>query len=58
MRRPRRGLYTLGDLLPSVDKKLRQALRVEVFTGVDTAGAPIYKTVSLAPFFEELTRIA
>ena len=55
---PRRGLYTLGDLLPSLDKKLRQALRVEVFTGADTAGAPIYKTVSLTPFFEELSRIA
>jgi hypothetical protein len=57
---PRRhgGLYTLGDLLPAVDKKLRQALRIEVLTGKDTAGAPIYRTVSLTPFLDELTRIA
>lgn len=57
---PRRsgGLYTLGDLLPAVDKKLRQAIRIDVFTGEDAAGTPIYKTVSLTPFLDELTRIA
>jgi hypothetical protein len=57
---PRRagGLYTLGDLLPAVDKKLRQALRIEVLTDNDAAGTPIYKTVSLTPLLDELTRIA
>lgn len=55
-RRPN-GLYTLGDLLPSVGKKLRDALKVEVLTGLDAAGAPIYKTTSLTPILEELIRI-
>lgn len=57
---PRRpgGLYTLGDLLPAVDKKLRLALAVEVLTGTDASGAPVYSTVQLAPYIEELTRIA
>jgi hypothetical protein len=57
---PRRhgGLFTLGDLLPAVDKKLRQALRIEVLTGKDASGEPTYKTVSLTPLLDELTRIA
>lgn len=57
---PRRasGLYTLGDLLPSVSKKLRDALKVEILTGNDTGGAPIYKTTSLTPILEELVRVA
>jgi energy-coupling factor transporter ATP-binding protein EcfA2 len=57
---PRRpgGLYTLGDLLPSIDKKLRQALQVEVLTGQDAAGAPTYQTKSLTPILDELIRIA
>src|SRR5439155_20741494 len=40
---PRRpgGLYTLGDLLPCINKKLRQALLVEVMTK-DAAGAVSY----------------
>ena len=56
---PRRpgGLYTLGDLLPAIDKKLRNALTVEV--GVkDAAGAISYTTVKLTPILEELIRIA
>jgi energy-coupling factor transporter ATP-binding protein EcfA2 len=57
---PRRpgGVYTLGDLLPAVDKKLRQALRIEALTSKDSTGTPIYKTVSLTPLLEELARIA
>jgi hypothetical protein len=57
---PRRanGLYTLGDLLPSVDKKLRQALKVEVLTGKDETGAMTYQTINLAPMLDELNRIA
>ncbi|MEA3277597.1 MAG: AAA family ATPase, partial [Pseudomonadota bacterium] len=57
---PRRGngLYTLGDLLPSVDKKLRKALKVEVLTGSDASGQQIYRTVELGPILDELHRIA
>lgn len=56
---PRRqgALYTLGDLLPSINKKLRQALIVEV-ASKDAAGSVTYTTVSLTPLLEELTRIA
>lgn len=58
---PRRagGRYTLGDLLPSVNKKLRAALKVEVLTGAGTGGAgATYKSVALAPMLDELIRIA
>lgn len=57
---PRRqgGLYTLGDLLPAVNKKLRLALQVEVLNGTDSTGAPVYQIISLSPILEELTRIA
>ncbi len=57
---PRRlsGLYTLGELLPAVDKKLRKALKVEMLNGKDTAGLPVYGTVSLTNCFDELSRIA
>jgi hypothetical protein len=56
---PRRqgGLYTLGDLLPCINKKLRQSLLVEVMTK-DAAGATAYKAVSLTSIIEELHRIA
>ncbi len=56
---PRRpgNLYTLGDLLPSIDKKLRNALAVEVMT-TDAAGAVTYAAVKLTPILEELIRIA
>ena len=50
--------YTLGDLLPAIDKKLRAALSVERKTGVDSAGLPIYQRVSLTPILDELLRIA
>ena len=57
---PRRtgGLYTLGDLLPAISKKLREALRIEVLTGEDSDGVAIYKTVSLTPLLDELGRVA
>jgi hypothetical protein len=57
---PRRsnGVFTLGDLLPSVDKKLRQALKVEILTGKDPSGVAIYQTKSLTQILDELTRIA
>jgi energy-coupling factor transporter ATP-binding protein EcfA2 len=56
---PRRsgGLYTLGDLLPSIAKKLRNALQVEVLLK-DAAGASSYQTKSLTPILDELIRIA
>jgi len=50
--------YTLGDLLPSINKKLRESLRVEVKTGTDAKGTGIYETKSLTPILDELTRIA
>lgn len=50
--------YTIGDLLPAINKKLRQSLRVDVLSGHEANGTPIYKTVSLAPILDELTRIA
>lgn len=55
-RRPN-GLYTLGDLLPSVDKKLRNALLVEVLL-IDATGSSSYQTKSLTPILDELIRIA
>lgn len=56
---PRRagGLYTLGDLLPAINKKLRQALRVDVMVK-DAEGAFSYQTKSLTLILDELSRIA
>lgn len=50
------GGYTLGELLPAIDKKLRPALRVEVLE-IDSNGNPIYRSVALKPYFDELERI-
>lgn len=55
-RRPN-GLYTLGDLLPAIDKKLRAALRVEHKQEQDD-GSVTYIEKDLAPHLDELTRIA
>jgi hypothetical protein len=57
---PRRldGRYTLGDLLPAVNKKLRDSLKVDVLSGSGAGGVPVYNTISLTPILEELTRIA
>ena len=56
---PRRpgGPYTLGDLLPSIAKKLRNVLQVEVLVR-DASGALSYQTKSLTPILDELIRIA
>jgi hypothetical protein len=56
---PRRagGLYTLGDLLPSINKKLRNSLQIEVLEK-DANGNTTYRLVSLTPILEELIRIA
>jgi hypothetical protein len=50
--------FTVGDLLPAINKKLRQALSVDVLSGADEDGKPIYKNISLAPILDELTRIS
>jgi cell division septum initiation protein DivIVA len=50
--------YTIGDLLPAISKKLREALRVDVLKGNNEKGEPMYETISLAPIVDELTRIA
>lgn len=57
---PRRAdhRYTLGDLLPAIDKKLRTTMRVEVLNRQDADDQPVYNTVSLTEIFNELTRIA
>jgi tetratricopeptide (TPR) repeat protein len=56
---PRRqgGLYTLGDLLPSISRKLRNALQVDVLV-IDTSGTSHYVDKSLTTILDELTRIA
>ena len=57
---PRRhgAAYTLGDLLPAISTKLRDALTVEIRDGITDAAAAPTSTVPLKPIFEELTRIA
>lgn len=57
---PRRhgAAYTLGDLLPAISSKLRDALEVEMRDGLTDATAPANSTVALKPVLEELTRIA
>jgi hypothetical protein len=57
---PRRhgAAYTLGDLLPAIGGKLREALRVELRDGLTNATAPSNTTVELKPILDELTRIA
>lgn len=49
--------YTLGDLLPAIDKKLRKSLRVERLVQ-DAAGANSYQSVDLLCYFEKLAEIA
>lgn len=50
--------HTLEDLLPNISGKLRDALRVDVLVNVDAGGAKQFKTLPLAPFLNELQRIA
>jgi hypothetical protein len=57
---PRRlgAAYTLGDLLPAVGGKLRDALKVEIRDGITDPAAPSTTTVALKPILDELARIA
>lgn len=57
---PRRhgAAYTLGDLLPAISNKLREALKVELRDGITDPSAPPSSTVALKPILDELTRIA
>lgn len=50
--------YTLGELLPAIDKKLRPALRVEVHSGLDSTGAPVFVSRPLGTCLDEISRIA
>ena len=51
------NLYTLGDLLPSMNKKLREALTVEVLV-TDNTRATTHQPTALGPILDELQRIA
>lgn len=57
---PRRhgASYTLGDFLPAISGKLRDALKVEMRDGLVDATAPPHSTVDLKPILDELARIA
>lgn len=57
---PRRhgAAYTLGDLLPAISSKLRDALKVELRDAALDTTSPPTSTVALKPFLEELSRIA
>jgi hypothetical protein len=50
--------YTLGDLLSAIDKKLRDALKVEIRDGLTDSTAAPTKVIQLKPILEELSRIA
>jgi hypothetical protein len=49
--------YTIGDLLPNIKGKLRENMRVDILQMEDD-GTKTYRTESLTPVFNELTRIA
>jgi hypothetical protein len=55
---PRRagGRYTLGDLLPAIDKRLRKALKIE-HKHEEPDGSTTYIEKYLEPHLNELTRI-
>jgi energy-coupling factor transporter ATP-binding protein EcfA2 len=57
---PRRhgAAYTLGDLLPAINTKLRDALKVEMREGITDSTAAPSSTVALKPILDELMRIA
>jgi hypothetical protein len=50
--------YTLGELLSAIDKKLRDALSVEIRDGLTDSKAASTKTIKLKPILDELSRIA
>lgn len=55
----RRGeAYTIGDLLPAIDNRLRGALKVEIRDGPADPHAKAVQVVPLKPILDELTRIA
>lgn len=57
---PRRNVsaYTIGELLSSIDNKLREALKIEIRDGLTDTAAPPTTTVHLKPILDEITRIA
>lgn len=57
---PRRqgNAYTIGDLLPAIDGKLRDALKVEIRDGLIDSNAQSANVVQLRPILDELSRIA
>ena len=57
---PRRlgAAYTIGDLLPAINNKLRDALKIDIREGITDPAAPPNNTVALKPILEELSRIA
>lgn len=52
------GSYTIGELLPAIDNKLRDALRVEIRDGLTDPNATPTSVVQLKPILNELSRIA
>jgi recombinational DNA repair ATPase RecF len=56
---PRRvgAAYTLGDLLPAINGKLREALTIEILETAVGAVPAVKQTIKLKPIFEELHRI-
>lgn len=57
---PRRhgALFTIGNLLPAIDKKLRDALKVEIRDGLTDPTALPTEVIQLTLILEELSRIA
>lgn len=51
------GLFTIGELLPALDKKLRPELKA-IVTKKNAAGVETSVTVILLPILDELSRIA
>lgn len=51
------NLYTLGELLPSINRKLRNSLTVEILV-TDESGVSNYQPTELGPILDELERIA
>jgi energy-coupling factor transporter ATP-binding protein EcfA2 len=50
--------YTLGDLLPAIDRKLVQALAVEILESMDGTSPPRYIKKPIGPYLQELQRIS
>jgi hypothetical protein len=51
------NIYTLGELLPSINKKLRSALTAEVQV-TDESGNTAHQSMAIGPILDELQRIA